>query len=155
MRISESSAHMCLWVAFYMSSLRGLACRWNISNLFFRRCLHQDQHQIGRLSFLKICPGIESIVSVLNLTIQPRWKDKQYIIGNMSQRVRKLRIVNVLTQQSDILSVCSEETMEEIQARYWIIFGDIVQSYPVVDEIPEPAGTWNTTRMPPVTRGNS
>ena len=33
-------------------------------------------------------------------------------------RARRLRVVNVLTQQSDVLRVCAEETIEEIQTRY-------------------------------------
>ena len=32
--------------------------------------------------------------------------------------MRKVRVVNVLTHQSDILSVCNEETIAEIQTRY-------------------------------------
>ena len=47
-----------------------------------------------------------------------RWKDDQYVIGQLSRNVRKLRIVNVLTQQSDVLNVCGEETMEEISTEY-------------------------------------
>ncbi|EGB04547.1 hypothetical protein AURANDRAFT_32471 [Aureococcus anophagefferens] len=48
----------------------------------------------------------------------PWWKDERYVVGQLSKNVRKLRIVNVLTQQSDVLNVCGEETVEEIQTRY-------------------------------------
>lgn len=48
----------------------------------------------------------------------PWWRDEQYIIGQLSAKVRKLRIVNTLTRQEDILHVCSEETIAEIQTRY-------------------------------------
>lgn len=48
----------------------------------------------------------------------PWWSDTQYIIGNISRNVRKLRVVNTLTQQSDVFEVCGEETIEEIQTRY-------------------------------------
>jgi len=47
-----------------------------------------------------------------------RWKDTRYIIGSISRNVRKLRVVNTLTQQSDVFEVCGEETIKEIQARY-------------------------------------
>jgi len=48
----------------------------------------------------------------------PWWSDTQYIIGNISRNVRKLRVVNTLTQQSDVFEVCGEETIKEIQTRY-------------------------------------
>ena len=47
----------------------------------------------------------------------PWWQDVKYTVGSVSQNVRQLRVVNVLTQQSDVLEVCGEETMEEIQSR--------------------------------------
>jgi len=31
-----------------------------------------------------------------------RWKDTRYIIGSISRNVLKLRVVNTLTQQSDV-----------------------------------------------------
>jgi len=48
----------------------------------------------------------------------PWWRDDQYIVGRLSKNVRKLRIVNTLTQQADVLKVCAEETLAEIQTRY-------------------------------------
>lgn len=48
----------------------------------------------------------------------PWWRDRKYIIGNLTKRVRKLRIINMLTHQEDIIEVPCEETIEEIQERY-------------------------------------
>jgi len=48
----------------------------------------------------------------------PWWEDQKYCIGSLSQRTRKVRIVNVLTKQEKILEVCSEETMKEILNRF-------------------------------------
>eukprot|EP00054_Salpingoeca_dolichothecata_P004916 m.32452 g.32452 ORF g.32452 m.32452 type:complete len:217 (-) comp14971_c0_seq2:46-696(-) len=48
----------------------------------------------------------------------PWWKDEKYVVGTLTKKVRKLRIVNVLASQSNILEVCSEETITEIQNRY-------------------------------------
>lgn len=36
----------------------------------------------------------------------------------MSQKTRTIEVVNVLTQQTKVLEVCSEETIQEIQERY-------------------------------------
>jgi len=50
---------------------------------------------------------------------RPWWQTESYCIGLLSQRTRKLRIVNTLTSQEQILEVCAEETLEEIQERYF------------------------------------
>eukprot|EP01138_Halocafeteria_seosinensis_P003168 gb/GECG01003241.1/.p1 GENE.gb/GECG01003241.1/~~gb/GECG01003241.1/.p1 ORF type:complete len:200 (+),score=22.73 gb/GECG01003241.1/:1-600(+) len=49
----------------------------------------------------------------------PWWKDPQYVIGNITQKERKLRIVNTLTSKEDILEVGCEETLEEIRDRFY------------------------------------
>lgn len=36
----------------------------------------------------------------------------------MSTKTRKVIVVNTLTRKQDVLSVCSEETIEEIRDRY-------------------------------------
>lgn len=46
------------------------------------------------------------------------WKDEKYCIGSLSKKTRKVRCVNTLTGQSDLLEVCSEETLSEVQDRY-------------------------------------
>lgn len=48
----------------------------------------------------------------------PWWKDKSFAIGKLSVKTRKIRIINMLTKNDDILDVCSEETMHEILERY-------------------------------------
>lgn len=49
----------------------------------------------------------------------PWWKDEGYVIGKLSRKVRPLRVVNTLTKQADVLHVCAEETIAEIQTRYF------------------------------------
>jgi hypothetical protein len=51
----------------------------------------------------------------------PWWRDRKYIIGNLTERVRKLRVINMLTHQEDIIEVPCEETIEEIQERYMTV----------------------------------
>ncbi len=48
----------------------------------------------------------------------PWWADESYLIGNLSKKKRRIHIVNQLTGQDDVLDVCCEETLEEIQERY-------------------------------------
>mmetsp|Transcript_58872 Transcript_58872/g.133280 ORF Transcript_58872/g.133280 Transcript_58872/m.133280 type:complete len:166 (-) Transcript_58872:9-506(-) len=48
----------------------------------------------------------------------PWWQNKDLIIGKLTSKTRKVYIMNVLTQQQDLLTVCSEETITEIQDRY-------------------------------------
>jgi hypothetical protein len=44
--------------------------------------------------------------------------DQEFCIGLLSDSVRKVRLVNMLTYQETILLVCEEETLNEIQDRY-------------------------------------
>lgn len=48
----------------------------------------------------------------------PWWKDQSLCIGDLSDKTRKIRIINQLTKADDIIEVCSEETMNEILDRY-------------------------------------
>jgi len=49
----------------------------------------------------------------------PWWMNKEeYCVGRLSQKTRKLRIVNTLTKDEHVLEVCSEETLSAIQDRY-------------------------------------
>lgn len=48
----------------------------------------------------------------------PWWKDETYLIGNLSRKQRKVKIVNVLTRQEDQLAVCAEESLNEVRTRY-------------------------------------
>ena len=58
----------------------------------------------------------------------PWWKDEALRIGQLSQKTRKVRIINMITKDDDVLEVASEENMHEIQERY-IEMNDHAQSY--------------------------
>ncbi|RKO95708.1 hypothetical protein CAUPRSCDRAFT_8931, partial [Caulochytrium protostelioides] len=51
----------------------------------------------------------------------PWWLDRQYHLGSLSRQARHIRIVNTLTQQEDVLEVCGEETLTQIQDRYLMV----------------------------------
>ena len=47
------------------------------------------------------------------------WRDlSRYMIGNLTSRSKKIRLINMLTKHEDTLEVASEETMNEILDRY-------------------------------------
>jgi hypothetical protein len=47
------------------------------------------------------------------------WRDdSRYCIGTLTKKVRKIRLINMLSKQDDILQVASEETLNEILDRY-------------------------------------
>ncbi|KRX03683.1 Cytochrome b5-like heme/steroid binding domain [Pseudocohnilembus persalinus] len=48
----------------------------------------------------------------------PWWRDEQYCIGNLTQKPRDIKIINMLTEHEDIIQVPSEETINEILERY-------------------------------------
>lgn len=39
-------------------------------------------------------------------------------MGQVSKKTRKMVVVNTLTRKQDVLTVCSEETINEIRDRY-------------------------------------
>jgi len=49
---------------------------------------------------------------------RPWWKDDKYCVGVLSQKTRRIKVINTLTSQEVIIEVCSEETMLEILRRY-------------------------------------
>ena len=49
---------------------------------------------------------------------RPWWKDDGYLVGILSQKTRKIKIINTLTSQDHVIEVCSEEIMTEILERY-------------------------------------
>lgn len=67
--------------------------------------------------FVHIPPSDPSAQYVSSIDT-PWWKDKKYECGKLSAKSRKIKIVNVLTEQEGELSVCAEETLEEIRTRY-------------------------------------
>ncbi len=48
----------------------------------------------------------------------PWWLNKDLIIGALTKKTRKVRIINTLTKQTDVLVVASEESIAEIRDRY-------------------------------------
>jgi hypothetical protein len=49
----------------------------------------------------------------------PWWKDlNKYLIGSLTIKPRKIRLINMLTKHEDVLEVASEETINEILDRY-------------------------------------
>ncbi|KAK0061377.1 cytochrome b5 domain-containing protein 1 [Biomphalaria pfeifferi] len=49
---------------------------------------------------------------------RPWWKDTALVVGILSSKTRIIKIVNTLTSQEQVIEVCSEEIMSEIQDRY-------------------------------------
>lgn len=58
--------------------------------------------------------------SMLDLAYMiPWWEDPAYVVGELTSKTRKIRIVNVLNKHEIMLEVCSEETLQDIvQERY-------------------------------------
>jgi hypothetical protein len=48
----------------------------------------------------------------------PWWKDESLRIGKLTEKTRKLRVINLYTKDDDVIDVCSEETLNEILDRY-------------------------------------
>ena len=46
------------------------------------------------------------------------WKDTHNIIGKLTKKSRKIKIINMLTDHCSLLEVPSEETISEILVRY-------------------------------------
>jgi hypothetical protein len=51
----------------------------------------------------------------------PWWQDPTFLIGQLTQKSRKIRIMNTLNGHETTLEVCSEETLNEILKRYLAI----------------------------------
>jgi len=66
------------------------------------------------------CPPPKPTIDWSSNIGTPWWKDKSYSIGQLTEKTRKITLFNMLTKQSTILEVCSEETLEEIQRRYLV-----------------------------------
>ena len=85
-------------------------------------CLRQSRSPRGKLTLDSRggrCVGAAVlIVTALCLTLAPLFQDDRFVIGRLSKKTRKIRVVNTLTTQDDLLQVCSEETLLEIQDRY-------------------------------------
>uniref|UniRef100_A0A7S1M8Y6 Cytochrome b5 domain-containing protein 1 n=1 Tax=Neobodo designis TaxID=312471 RepID=A0A7S1M8Y6_NEODS len=51
----------------------------------------------------------------------PWWMDPTFVIGELTKKSRKVRIINTLNGHETMLEVCSEETLQEILNRYLAI----------------------------------
>ena len=58
----------------------------------------------------------------------PWWKDEKYYIGELSRKPRKIRLLNMLSKTEDIITVASEENLEQILERY-LAYNDHAASY--------------------------
>lgn len=50
----------------------------------------------------------------------PWWKDSSYVLGRLTAKTRRIKLLNMLSRQETILEVCSEETLNEILRRYMV-----------------------------------
>lgn len=48
----------------------------------------------------------------------PWWKDSQYVVGTVTKRAHRIRVVNTLTSQEHLVEFGVENTVEEMQKRY-------------------------------------
>lgn len=48
----------------------------------------------------------------------PWWKDASYVVGAVTEKARRVRVVNTLTHQEHILEVGAEESITEISSRF-------------------------------------
>ena len=48
----------------------------------------------------------------------PWWKDDKYVVGKLTAKTRMIKIVNMITRTDDVISVCQEETINDIKDRY-------------------------------------
>ena len=58
----------------------------------------------------------------------PWWKNSNYKIGKLTKKVRKINIMNTLTEHMDLIECCEEETINEILERYKK-YNDHAESY--------------------------
>ncbi|CAL8241611.1 unnamed protein product [Merluccius merluccius] len=49
---------------------------------------------------------------------RPWWRDSRYEVGQLTAKTRWVRVINTLTSQEQLLEVCSEETVDEVEQRY-------------------------------------
>ena len=59
----------------------------------------------------------------------PWWKNWKFVVGLKSEKSRQIRIVNVLTNQENVIQVASEETLEEMQRYRYLPINKQSSSY--------------------------
>ncbi|KAI8852018.1 hypothetical protein BC829DRAFT_385757 [Chytridium lagenaria] len=68
--------------------------------------------------FTHVPPPLPRADWAVTETATPWWLDREYCIGKLSQRTRKIRIINTLTKDEHIIEVSAEEKLSAIQERY-------------------------------------
>lgn len=71
--------------------------------------------------FLNVPPPLPRSDWKVENGCNPWWIDQTNCLGYLSQKTRKIRLVNTLTRDEHILEVCSEDTLSAIQERYTAI----------------------------------
>lgn len=64
------------------------------------------------------CPSLCIDSTIDNDYEVPWWQDEKLVIGRLTTKSRKLRVINTLNGHEAMLEVCSEETLREVQNRY-------------------------------------
>lgn len=64
------------------------------------------------------CPPTEPDASWSMAVERPWWKDAAYVLGSLTKKTRRVKLLNMLSRQETTLEVCSEETLGEVQRRY-------------------------------------
>ena len=59
----------------------------------------------------------------------PWWQDPQYVIGQLTRKSRKLRIINTINGHEVTLEVCSEETLHDILVTRYLLANAHAGSY--------------------------
>ena len=67
--------------------------------------------------FLHVPPPIPDCNWVKDYDV-PWWKERKYVIGKLTSKVRKIRIFNMLTKHENTIEICSEDTLNEILDRF-------------------------------------
>ena len=48
----------------------------------------------------------------------PWWVDNKYVVGELTAKTRMIKLINMVTRGEDVITVCSEETINDIRDRY-------------------------------------
>lgn len=86
-------------------------------------------------------PHVPTIYPDSNIDLEydtPWWKDPQYIVGELTSKTRKVRIVNTLNGHEVTLEVCAEETLNDIVRERYLEINAHAHSYTWRRLDPEP-----------------
>lgn len=59
----------------------------------------------------------------------PWWRDERYVIGNLTRKTRKIRVINTLNGHEHTLEVCTEEPLREIITTRFLVINAHAFSY--------------------------